>query len=107
MPDSQPQQSLIAKTTELVASGHPLSVLFEQLCDLLSTHVPIFVVFVALAQSDGTTRVEYALDHGIHRYPRLTVADHSTTTATMHTGRTTSRATSADWLGHARLPLRG
>ena len=107
MPDSQPQQSLIAKTTELVASGHPLSVLFEQLCDLLPTHVPISVVFVALAQSDGTTRVEYALDHGIHRYPGLTVADHSTTTATMHTGRTTSRATSADRLGHARLPLRG
>ena len=107
MPESQPQQSLIAQTAELVASGRPLSVLFEQLCDLLSTHFPISVVFVALAQSDGTTRVEYALDHGIRRYPGLTVADHSTTTATMRTGLTISRATSADWLGHARFPLRG
>ena len=106
MSDSHRLQSLLDQSAELVSSGRPLSVLFEQVCSLLAGHYDLTMLFVALAQSDGTTRVEYALDHGTRRYPGLAVDERSTTAAVMRDGQTVSRSTSADWLAFPRIPIR-
>jgi diguanylate cyclase (GGDEF)-like protein len=106
MPDSHRLQSLLDQSAELVSSGRPLSVLFEQVCALLASHFDVNTLFVALVQSDGTTRVEYALDHGIRRYPGLAVDERSTTAAIMRDGRTVLRSISSDWLAYPRAPIR-
>jgi len=106
MPDSHRPKSLLDQSAELVSSGQPLSVLFEHVCSLLAAHFEVTTIFVALAQSDGTARVEYALDHGIRRFPGLPIEERTTTAAVMRDGRTVLRSTAAEWHAYPRVPIR-
>ncbi len=73
---------------------------------MLAAHFDVSTIFVALVQSDGTTRVEYALDHGIRRFPGLPIDERTTTAAIVRDGRAILRSKASDWLAYPRVPIR-
>jgi diguanylate cyclase (GGDEF)-like protein len=102
----QRDRELIRQAASLLAADMSLGALFERLCEMLADYIDASVVFIALAQPDGQTAIEYFHDHGTFKRAHILATEGARTLEVMRTGRVIWGNRPQDWTDPGiRVPI--